>query len=302
MSIRLFLLLAVLGFSIIGLVRWSIIPAIVPPAPAATVETGCTVPRPNLSPSVVRFRGLEFHVDPDDMFITGGTIAFGGYEPVLTREFLKHVQPRDTVIDIGANIGYYTLLGAQAVGPKGRVYAFEPDPSPYALMSAGIQANGFKNVTAEQVALSDQAGVVTLYRDCINRGDNRIITPRDQRVRREAVQVRALRLDDYLPGDTRIAFIKSDTQGADGMVLEGARRTITRQDSMWLAVEFWPYGLHRAGWPPERFLMLLYSLGFRQIWEIDERKGTMEPTTIASLVARSDPAKEEHADLLLRKP
>lgn len=290
----------VLALCAVALLGWRLLTLFFPakaaaPAPAAA---GCIPPRPNLSASVAKFHGLTFHVDPDDMVITARTIGFGEYEPGLTKAFLSIVHEGDTVIDIGANIGYYTMLGAQAVGQKGKVYAFEPDPGAYALLRTNAEVNRFTNIVAEQKALSNRPGTLTLYRGCTNKGDNRVIAPSDKR---ETVTVEAVALDDYLPNNAKIRFIKSDTQGAEGMVLEGMRRTIERNKELYFAVEFWPYGLARSGWPPDRFLMLVHSLGFT-IQEIDEQTGTLTPTTVGSLLKRYGQANGElHTDLLLRK-
>ena len=67
-------------------------------------------------------------------------------------------------VDLGANLGVFTLLGAKLVRPNGRVYAFEPEPANYSLLGKNIQANGYDDtVLAAPYAISDQSGEATLF-------------------------------------------------------------------------------------------------------------------------------------------
>ncbi len=70
------------------------------------------------------------------------------YEPLETQLLLKRLKPGQTFVDIGANIGYYTLLAARQVGPAGRVYAFEPDEENFKLLQKNTEINGYSNVTS----------------------------------------------------------------------------------------------------------------------------------------------------------
>src|SRR3989344_9219581 len=91
--------------------------------------------------------GHTVYVDPvDSLRLT----TRGYYEPYLTRVFDQHIKKGDTVLDIGANIGYHTLHFARLVGETGKVYAFEPHPSNFALLKKNIEANGYKNVVLVQ--------------------------------------------------------------------------------------------------------------------------------------------------------
>jgi FkbM family methyltransferase len=182
------------------------------------------------------------------------------FEPAETALFQREVKPGDTVVDIGANIGYFTLLFARLVGETGRVYAFEPDPENFALLTKNLNVNGYQNVRAFNEAVSDANGTLHLYRSNENRGDHRIYDSGDGRA---PVTVRAVRLDDRLAGDGGpVHFIKMDIQGAEGLALKGMRNVLKRNSHLTLVTEFWPNGIKRSGIEPNVFLSTLQEEGF----------------------------------------
>ena len=106
--------------------------------------------------------GTQMLVRTDDLI--GRVIAISGvWEPNLTAVFSRTLAPGDVCIDVGAHIGYYTLLAASAVGSGGHVYAFEPSPANYRALRRNIALNGLANVTAQNVAVGADTGRATLY-------------------------------------------------------------------------------------------------------------------------------------------
>ena len=85
-------------------------------------------------------------------------MAMGRYEPETTRLFKETVKPGMVVVDIGAHVGYYTLLAAKQVGPDGKVYAFEPEPGNHALLLKNIGMNGYDNVVATPTTVAPLVG------------------------------------------------------------------------------------------------------------------------------------------------
>jgi FkbM family methyltransferase len=106
--------------------------------------------------------GSRMVVRTDDMI--GRVLALSGkWEPNVTAALQNALAPGDVFLDIGAHIGYYAVVAAQLVGPRGHVYAFEPSPSSYGLLRRNIELNRLSNVTAFGVAVGATTGRGTLY-------------------------------------------------------------------------------------------------------------------------------------------
>ena len=242
-----------------------------------------SAPPPGSKPTVsLKVRGNTLYLNPDDKIITRIMLSTGSWEPLETSLFLEHVKEGDTIVDVGANIGYYTVLGAQAVGSSGRVYAFEPDPSSFGYLERNVEVNGYKNVVLEQKALTNKPGTLRLYLATSNLGDHRIYPTGD----RAYVEVEGVTLDDYLEGlERNVDFIKIDTQGAEVVILEGMRKTLERNRGVKLAVEFWPRGLEGFGYKASQLLAILQEHEFA-IKDIDENLGVAVETTPAELLRK----------------
>jgi FkbM family methyltransferase len=152
------------------------------------------------------------------------------------------VRPGDTALDIGANWGLYMWRLAERVGPRGRVYAFEPNPGHTKRLHAIRGTRSW--ITIHQVALSDRAGEADLHVPIIE--ERRVsalaslgVPPDRTAVVHEVVSVPLARLDDLLPGDGRpVAFIKCDVEGHEPSVLHGAEQTLRRwQPSLLIEIE-----------------------------------------------------------------
>ncbi len=240
--------------------------------------------------------GLTIYVNPEDRYLTAAALRFG-YEPVLTKVFLENVHEGDTVIDIGANIGYYSMLAAKKVGPRGRVIAFEPDPQAFSILKRNMEVNGFTNIVAEQKAVSNARGTLKLYIAPQNLGDHRIFPSEESR---QEIAVQAVALDQYLPAAGAVHFIKVDTQGAESVIFEGMQRTLRRHKNVRLAAEFWPYGLELAGSSGSRLLNQIHALGFR-MQDVDEFAKTVRDVSAPELLKRYAVETKANTNLLLTR-
>lgn len=220
-------------------------------------------------------------------------------EPAETRLVQRTVQQGWTVLDVGANIGYYTLLLARAVGPTGRVYAFEPDPTNFAILSRNVELNGYRNVTLVNSALWSETKTLKLYLSEENRGDHRAYASSAQRT---SVEIPAISLDDYFgQAIPRVDFMKMDIQGAECHALRGMKKLLDANPQMVIAMEFWPLGLKAAGTSGEEFLSLLTSRGYR-FEQIGDRIGQLRPTDAKALLAGYDRGWDEFANVLCLPP
>lgn len=209
-----------------------------------------------LRSNTVEIDGHQFHLDSTDSLLLS---VMGSFKPIETGVITRRVQSGATVLDIGAHIGYFTLLFARRVGPAGHVYAFEPEPHNYKLLVRNVGENGYGNVTCVQAAAHTANGSVTLYLANDNAADHRVAPGEDDR---ETINVRALRVDDYLSNVAHIDFIKIDVKGAELSVLQGMNDLLERSPRIEMLIEYWPFGLRRAGVEPREVLAFLESRGF----------------------------------------
>lgn len=217
------------------------------------------------------------------------------YEHLVTECVKKEINPDDVVLDIGAHIGYYTLIFAKLVGPHGKVFAFEPEPENFALLESNVRVNGYHNVTLIRKAVSDGTRKVRLCLSEGNSGDNRIYDSLDGR---RSVEVEALSLDGYFTGyQGRIDFIKMDIQGAEPAALRGMVGLLTKNTEVKLITEFWPLGLKLSGVEPEAYLRLLVDRGFT-LNNIDEQQNKIVPTSIPELLTQYTPERSNQTNLL----
>jgi FkbM family methyltransferase len=168
--------------------------------------------------------------------------ALGLYEPEAMEGIRRLVKAGDCCIDVGANVGYYTISLANWVGPSGLVVAFEPFPGNFAILEKNVHLNHLQNVVLEPSALSDCNGSLQLI---FGVEEQFSATPSVAGYAvegdRESMQVPARTLDDYIIGLGRAPdFIKVDVEGAELAVLEGARRTLaTVRPNMLVEIHGW---------------------------------------------------------------
>ena len=160
----------------------------------------------------------------------GRTIFMGCYEPHNTRLLRTVLRPGDTFVDVGANIGYFSLLAAQLVGPKGAVYAFEPFAQNFADLEKNVERNGYLNVKCFGLGCSDTSEPTFIsqidQRLFPNRTATMVVGPGAPDHVTEKVD--NVRLDNFLLGQnvSAIRCMKIDTDGWDHKVLLGAKRLL----------------------------------------------------------------------------
>jgi len=205
---------------------------------------------------VVEVQGSKMYVNPEGLpknYIKTfqAYIISGGPEKLTTEMFKNVVKEGDVVLDLGANIGYYSLLAARLVGEKGKVYAFEPEPVNYSLLLKNIELNGYDNIVAVQKAVSNVAGKVRLFLDKKDTGAHTIYQPDDER---EFTEVESVILDDFFKDKKHpINVIKMDVEGAEMAAFSGMDRIIRESENLKMFVEFYFPGMKRAGNAPREF-------------------------------------------------
>lgn len=221
----------------------------------------------------------------------------GVYEPFETELVKKEIKKGDVVLDLGANIGYYTLIFAKLVGKRGKVFAFEPDPTNFSLLKKNVEMNGYKNVELVQKAVSNKTGKIKLYLCEDNKGDHRIYNSHDGR---QSIEIEAIRLDDYFKNyNGAVDFIKMDIQGAEGGAIQGMFNLL-KKNNVKIITEFWPIGLKRFGIDPGECLKLLIEFGFK-LYEVNEQEKKIKPVNVPKLLEVYTPKKENFTNLLCLK-
>jgi FkbM family methyltransferase len=176
---------------------------------------------------------------------------FGVWEPNISALIEQVLSPGDAVADIGANIGYVTLLASKLVGPRGNVVAIEASPRIFNLLAANTSENDARNVRLVHKAVSDEPGLLDLYAGPpSNRG---LTTTLAKKGLDFEATVEALPLDQILTAEerSRLRLIKMDIEGAEAPVMRRFLDTLDLYpDSVHLIVEMspseeWPNVFHR---------------------------------------------------------
>ncbi len=258
-----------------------------------------TLPPPGLAR--VRVEGFKVWVVPRDLGLGDPLIRYGKFEEFEISILKDALKPGMSVLDLGANIGVYSLIAAQSVGPTGSVYSFEPEPQNFQLLVRNLGENGLSNVTPLQKAVSSRNGTITLYFDDINFSCASLGKPN---VTRDSggVEVEAITLDSFVQQNSvRVDFIKIDIQGAEGLFLQGAKSVLSSQNPQ-ILMEYWPFGLENLGSDPKEVWRSFEELGY-EISVINELEGRIEKLGVSEALARCSERAfgRGHINLLLRK-
>jgi FkbM family methyltransferase len=242
--------------------------------------------------------GPKIYVDSNDLSLTPHILLDGYWEEWITSAFLKEIRPGMSVVDIGANCGYYTLLACKAVGPKGLVMAIDANPRMCDLVNRSLAVNGFKDrAKVVNAAVLDKSGQIdfvvprkymggaTITRE----GINPLEYLEDDTC--DIVKVDALPLHE-ITGGRPVDVLKIDVEGAEPAVFGGSAKLFQSAERMKVFMEFNP-GFFASRGDAARFMDQVYHLGFEV--KLIDFNGLAVPADRDFLVAGG------HCDLLLSK-
>jgi FkbM family methyltransferase len=265
-------------------------------ARAADQHTG---PVPDLSGTEsVDTEWGPLYLDARDEVILPALRERGVWEPGETALLRQHLGPGMTFLDIGAHVGYYTVMAARLVEPGGLVMAFEPSPRNYELLLANVWRNGLGNVLCHPWAVGDANGFVDLYLDERNTGDNRIYRSSEDRPR---TRVRMVALDSLSSLRPPIDAVKIDVQGPEDAVVRGMSRLLQGSPNAFITLEYWPYGLRALGRDERDTLRFYRSLGYRVRVQNPEEPGVDEMSDDEIMAYCSAQDGQLHTNLVLTR-
>jgi FkbM family methyltransferase len=248
-----------------------------------------------LKPDTVTVFGHRIELDPRDSLLLS---INGVYEETEARLFERSIRPGDIVLDIGAHIGYYTLLAARAAGADGRVFAFEPERQNYGLLTRNVANNGYTNVSAINQAVMATSGAQTLFVSEDNAGDHHLYAGSDDR---SSYEVAATSIDDFFAERSKtVNVIKIDVQGTEPFVLRGMTETLKANERLLLFTELAPGSLQDAGTSAREYIEALRDAGF-DLHVIDESTGRIAKTSAEQLLSTADFGRENHINILCSK-
>lgn len=220
--------------------------------------------------TLVEVHGQKMYVDTAFGITLG---ASGTYlsERLMTEVFMEQLKEGMNVVDVGAHVGYYTLLAAKMVGEKGKVFAFEPEQSSFDLLVKNIEVNKYHNVVAVKKAVMDKSGAAEFYVNDVS-GSHSMVNKKEHQ---KPIVIEAITLDKYFT-NRKIDILKVDVEGAEVPVLKGASSVLS--GNVKLFIEFAPEAIAKAGFTPSEFLDILYGYGFK-IQVINEASHALGPIT-----------------------
>lgn len=152
--------------------------------------------------------------------------ATGEYEPDVLAVAKLALRPGMTAIDVGANVGFFSLLFASLVGPCGKTVAFEPQPRAYARLTENLTLNQSMTIDLRKVAVSDREGEFDFYCGPVDHSGVASLRPLDDKA--ERISVPTATCDSLLAGFEQVNLIKIDVEGAETRVIHGMSATIDR--------------------------------------------------------------------------
>ncbi len=233
-------------------------------------------------------RPLQLYVHGErDQFVSRRIREEGIWEPYETELVLEILRPGDVFVDVGANIGYFSVLAASVVGEEGAVFAFEPDPDNFRLLQANAELNAQQQaITPVPAALSDASGKGQLYLAADNLGDHQVYAGGEPR---PSVPITLYRGSDFLGSRLqRMDLLKVDTQGSEFNVIAGLMPLLfALRRKPRIIIELTPYSLREAGASGRELIELLAQLG-QPLWIIDHIEHSLHRCTVEELAVWCD--------------
>jgi len=212
-------------------------------------------------------QGSKMYFSLEDPGISRDLLLDGIREPEETRIMQTVLEPSMIVVDVGANIGYYSLMECRAVTEAGHVYAIEPEPHNYATLCRNIILNNYRNIDTFEIGISDSSGSSTLY---VSKHSNlhNLVTPLHPKSPGSIITIPVCSLDDFVRENgiapSTINCIRMDIEGYETKALAGMTEILQATHSLILFVEWHPQFIKKIpGCSVKSAMDRLESYGFK---------------------------------------
>jgi FkbM family methyltransferase len=234
--------------------------------------------------------GLRLYLDTRDIVLTPLLALKGDWEPEVTHALRRVIRPGMTFIDVGANVGYFTLIAAQILHGNGQIHSFEADPQMHQLLVDNINLNWFfEGVHAHQKAVYSEETNLRFHKRLKYQANSSIAELTADELASindvsESFEVEALRLDHYIEQAAagRVDVIKIDVEGAEPRVFQGMAQTIENNPDLRIICEWSPSQLYQTGSSPTEFLAILRDYGFL-IRTVEAPETILEPERLLDM-------------------
>jgi FkbM family methyltransferase len=236
------------------------------------------------------------------------------HEKSTTELFEKSIKSGDVFVDFGANIGYFTLLGAKIVGPKGKVFCFEPEPTNFMYLNKNIELNRYKNVYAYQKAVSNVNGKTDLFiceydtgHHTINKYDGIDAYKNGRPSEKKSIVIDTVRLDDFLKDKTnKVDVMKVDAEGSEFLAIQGMDNILKTNKNIKIVMEYFPLLIRNMGSKPEELITTLINKYGFSIYVIPDDYNAGKQIKHMLEISSSDQlnklcANEQHINLFLER-
>jgi FkbM family methyltransferase len=211
---------------------------------------------------------MFINIDDPDLRMRKTFQAYGMnlvHEEGTTALFKKVVKQGNVVVDLGANIGYFTLLAAKLVGENGKVFSFEPEPQNFNYLIRNIELNNYQNVFAYQKAIADKVGKTKLYICTYDSGHHTINQSEGIEAYRlgragetKEIEIDLVTLDSFLADKTdKVDIVKIDVEGAEALAIDGMREILKKNRDIKIFLEYFPLLINKMGSSPQQLIELL---------------------------------------------
>jgi FkbM family methyltransferase len=235
------------------------------------------VPLPSSGLVLVRNRFGLLAIQDEDTSAVAYYASGDVPEPGTVALVERLLQPGDSFLDVGANVGIYSLIAARRVGPDGRVIAVEPMPSSARALRTTLAVNGVSAIVqAHECALGAADGTATIHAGATS-GHSSLLGPLVDRG--ESFEIAVRRGDDLL-GEVRPTLIKIDVEGWELEVLDGLRGFLGKHRNTSVLLELSPAHVRRTGLEPSEWLARVKAFGWK-CWKVNDQDLKLRPLTSA---------------------